>query len=311
MPSLFNTHSLRRARALLFLFGGAACARAYEGESICPCHGFGGNRPTRSRLRSSAWPGRTVEPTKTQAPAPPAEGGSPAQQKRRRGNRGGRNRKKPGAERVRDRRGEGREAEGRRSPSSLRRSRSARSRPTAAAVLPAPPPAASPRAAPGREARAARLGRRQRAARRRPRGRPGRRGVPRAAGAPLDRGEHLQGRRRQRPPGDGGRVRRDRPREERLPLRGRDRRPRARRPPPQRPPYHRPDQPRRGSPRPGGQGPDEDEGRAAHHRDLAPGPLRRLRPERRRASASPAGSRRTSAPACATSSRRSPRSRAA
>ena len=42
-----------------------------------------------------------------------------------------------------------------------------------------------------------------------------------------------------------------------------------------------------------------------------PGPLRRLRPERRRASASRAGSRRTSAPACATSSRRSPRRRAA
>ena len=50
-------------------------------------------------------------------------------------------------------------------------------------------------------------------------------------------------------------------------------------------------------PRPGGQGPDEDEGRAAHDRDLAARPLRRLRPARRRASASRAGSRTTSATA--------------
>jgi ribonuclease G len=42
-------------------------------------------------------PAAQVEQAKTQAPAPPSEGGSPAQQKRRRGNRGGRNRKKNGA----------------------------------------------------------------------------------------------------------------------------------------------------------------------------------------------------------------------
>ena len=41
--------------------------------------------------------------------------------------------------------------------------------------------------------------------------------------------------------------------------------------------------PRPGGPRPGGQGPDEVEGRAAHDRDLAARPLRRLRPARRRA----------------------------
>ena len=59
------------------------------------------------------------------------------------------------------------------------------------------------------------------------RGRQGRRGLPGPPVAPLDRREHLQGRRRQRPSGDGGVVRRRRPRPQRLPLRGRDRRPRA------------------------------------------------------------------------------------
>ena len=99
-------------------------------------------------------------------------------------------------------------------------------------------------------------------------------------GAPLDRRQHLQGRRRQRASGHGGGVRRDRPREERLPLRRRDRRPGARGQAPARPPDHRPDQPRRGGARPGGQGPDEDEGRPPDDRDLAARPLRRLRPER-------------------------------
>ena len=83
-------------------------------------------------------------------------------------------------------------------------------------------------------------------------------------------------------PGHGGRVRRDRPREERLPLRRRDRRPRARGPQ-GRAQDPGPDPARPDDPRPGGQGPDEDEGRAAHDRDLAARPLRRLRPARRRA----------------------------
>ena len=82
-------------------------------------------------------------------------------------------------------------------------------------------------------------------------------------------------------PGHGGRVRRDRPREERLPLRRRDRRPGARaRPRPQDP---GPDQQGPDDPRAGGQGPDEDEGRAADDADLAARPLRRLRPAGRRA----------------------------
>src|SRR5581483_2022679 len=58
---------------------------------------------------------------------------------------------------------------------------------------PGVPPAggAAPRSAAEGEARADRLGRRRRAARRRARGRQGRRGLPRAAGAALDRREHL------------------------------------------------------------------------------------------------------------------------
>ena len=72
--------------------------------------------------------------------------------------------------------------------------------------------------------------------------------------APLDRREHLQGRRRQRPPGHGGVVRRRRPRPQRLPLRGRDRRARARGQAPRQahPGAHLP---RPGSPRPGRQDP--------------------------------------------------------
>ena len=81
-------------------------------------------------------------------------------------------------------------------------------------------------------------------------------------------------------PGHGGGVRRDRPREERLPLRRRDRRPRARGPE-GRAEDPGPDQARRDRPRPGRQGPDEVEGRAADDRDLAPRPLPRVRPERR------------------------------
>ena len=142
---------------------------------------------------------------------------------------------------------------------------------------PAPPRAAEARAAAEGEARAADLRRRRRAARRDPRGRPRRRGLPRAARAPLDRRQHLPRHGRQRPARDGGRVRRDRPREERLPLRRRDRRARARGQA-ARQEDHRPDRPRPADHGAGGQGPDEDEGRAADDRDLAPRPLPRLRP---------------------------------
>ena len=144
----------------------------------------------------------------------------------------------------------------------------------------AAPAGAAARAAAAGEARAPDLGRRRRAACRAARGRPRRRGLPRAAGAALDRRQHLPRHRRQRPPGDGVRVRRDRPRAERLPVRRRDRRPRARGQAP-RQEDHRPDPARAADPRPGGQGSDEDEGRPADDGDLAAGPLPRLRPERR------------------------------
>ena len=93
-------------------------------------------------------------------------------------------------------------------------------------------------------------------------------------------GQHLPRHRRQRAARHGGGVRRDRPREERVPLRRRDRRPRARgQAARQEDPG--PDPARPADPRPGGQGPDEDEGRAADDGDLAARPLPRLRPERR------------------------------
>ena len=84
-----------------------------------------------------------------------------------------------------------------------------------------------------------------------------------------------------RPSGDGGRVRRDWPGEERISLRRRDRHAGARGPqastedpgPPE---------PRRGAPRAGRQGSDEVEGRAADDRDLAARPLRRVCAQRRR-----------------------------
>ena len=161
-----------------------------------------------------------------------------------------------------------------------RRAEAVRAQVARAAAALAPPAAAEARPAAEGQARAADLGRRGREARRRARGRPGRRGLSRAARAPFDRRQHLPRRRRQRPAGDGGRVRRDRAREERVPLRRRDRRPRARGP------QERPQDP--GSDpegpdgaRPGGQGPDEDEGRAPHDRGLARRPLRRLCPAQR------------------------------
>src|SRR5205085_2827002 len=74
----------------------------------------------------------------------------------------------------------------------------------------------------------------------------------------------------------GGRLRRDRPGEERLPVRRRDRRPGARARP--RPAHPGPDQPRPDDPRAGGEGPDEDEGGPPDDADLASRPVRRLRP---------------------------------
>ena len=75
----------------------------------------------------------------------------------------------------------------------------------------------------------------------------------------VDRRQRLQGRRRQHPARDGGLVRRHRAREERLPVRRRDRRSRARR---QAPRQADPgaDQARGGGARPGRQGPDGDQG---------------------------------------------------
>ena len=257
-----------------------------------------------------ASPLHSPTPRPVDGPRPPAEAGDRAQQRRRRGSRGGRGRKKhgrgaapPQAEKKPEKKAPEKE-QGRRKPSASRLRRRAGSTPSRRRAQPrrAPPPA--------REARAHGLGRRRRAARRGARGRRRRRGLPRAARAPLDRREHLQGRRRQRAARHGGRVRRDRPREERLPLRRRDRRPelegtrRTAADP-------GPDQPRPGGPRPGGQGPDEDEGRAAHDRDLAPRPLRRLRPVRRGHRRLAPARATTSATASATSSRSSRRRRAA
>ena len=122
-------------------------------------------------------------------------------------------------------------------------------------------------------------------------------------GGALDRRQHLQGQGRQRPARPRGRLRRHRPRQERLPARRRDRAAGRRagqaRPRQERPAHHRPAQAGAGDRRPGRQGPAEDQGRAAldgaHHRRALHG----LRARRARASASRAGSRTRSATACA------------
>ena len=170
-----------------------------------------------------------TEAPEVEAPEQPATTGeeAPKTTRRRRGSRGGRNRRKPArrpAARRRRRRRKSREAQaaGRRSsPSGGRRSAAAARSGQRRRVATKRAPASA------REARARHLGRHRRAAGRRPRGRPGRRGLPRAPRTPLDRRQHLQGEGRQRPPRHGGRIRRDRPREERVPVRRRDRRPRA------------------------------------------------------------------------------------
>ena len=88
-------------------------------------------------------------------------------------------------------------------------------------------------------------------------------------------GQHLQGQGRQRPARPRGRVRRHRPRQERLPARRRDRAARRRDAPPRprqggRQEDRRPAQARAGDRRAGRQGPAEDQGRAPvdgpHHR---------------------------------------------
>ena len=229
-------------------------------------------------------PGRPEEGTDAVAPQ---EATDPTKKRRRRGSRGGRGKKKPtqpggspeAADAVEARDG----GEGRWEGARTRASRAeAGAEDAGPQVGEGRPPSYrdAARTPADCEARPRHLRGRRRAARGDPGGRPRRRGLPRAARAPLDRREHLPRRRRQRAARHGGGVRRDRAREERLPLRRRDRRPRARGPE-GREEDPGPDPPRRDGSRPGGQGPDEVEGRAAHDRDLAPGPLPRVRPERR------------------------------
>ena len=131
----------------------------------------------------------------------------------------------------------------------------------------------------------------------------GRRALRRAPRLALDRRQHLQGRRRQRPARHGGGVRRHRAGAQRLPARRRDRHPRRQggaeaRPRPG-PADRRADQARPGDRRPGRQGPAEDEGRAALDAALDRRPLPRLHAAGRAASASAAGSPTPSATRCA------------
>ena len=135
-----------------------------------------------------------------------------------------------------------------------------------------------PRGAAGSARTAGRPKARRRAPKKAPPRLPRRRALPRAPRQPLDRRQHLQGQGRQRPARAGGRVRRHRPRQERLPPRRRDRAA-GRRDAAARPRQggrqedHRPAQARPGDRRPGRQGPAEDEGRppvdgADHRRAL-------------------------------------------
>ena len=273
MPRLFH-NPLRRAPT-----AAARLRTHHSGDIVCHFPGSGA-RSRRTRRAQSAPPhdpklkSLTVdEPAAGRRRRSRRRTTDAAPKKRRRGTRGGRNRKKRRPRRRR--RGATAVAE---KPAPQRAEGAGAQARTHAARARRTPPKRAPLPKAKREL--AHLGRRGREARRRARGRQGRRGLPRAARAPLDRRQHLPRRRRQRPAGHGGRVRRDRPREERLPLRRRDRRPRARGPQ-GRPQDPGPDPARREDPRPGGQGPDEDEGRAAHDRDLAARPLRRLRPARR------------------------------
>jgi hypothetical protein len=165
------------------------------------------------------------ELTDPAADAADSESTDPTKPKRRRGSRGGRGRKKPAPPQraaAPERKEKAEPKQPQRRELSQRRSAAATSRPAAAVSRQrrAPLPAAKREllvSVDVGERRVAILEDGQVAE-----------VYPRAAGAPLDRRQHLPRPRRQRPARDGGRVRRDRPREERLPLRRRDRQPRAR-----------------------------------------------------------------------------------
>ena len=290
MPSSFNTHQLRTdARSCAW----AAAARAREGDIICPCPGFAGSSTdaaTARRHRVGAgcrWhqlkhrtstdrrgrgPRRATRPRSRSAVAAVAAAGiaaSPTTARRRRPRQtpereaaaagAGREAQRGREEARRERAADASAAASNRAAASRRAARRSRPRSASCSSRSTSPRSASPSSRTTASPRSTSSG-------------PERRSIA---------GNIYKGVVDNVLPGNGGRVRRDRPREERLPLRRRDRRPRARGPPAARPPDHRPDQPRRGGPRPGGQGSDEDEGRAADDRDLAPRPLRRLRPARR------------------------------
>ena len=182
-------------------------------------------RPTCGRPELESGPEQQL--TDPAADAAATESTDPTKPKRRRGSRGGRGRKKPGATSTAGAAAEtatAPEREGRRQAAARAPALPAAGTPPRPVPAAPPPRAAAPRPASGREARAARLCRRRReACRRLEDGKP-----PRSISSgrtPLDRGQHLSRSGRQRPAGNGGGFRRDRPREERLPLRRRDRRP--------------------------------------------------------------------------------------
>ena len=230
MAMVFNIRSARPAP-------GVPCARARYNEERHYLPWFRWKNKKTSRRRRQAPDGGTLprlsrRPSRARQRAAADGAGEALKNKRRRGSRGGRGRKKrPAGRAVR-----AAEAAAETDPQRSRpaRRRSAASGPSGrrpappAGGAPTPSSAAAAGAAAGCQARAADLGRHRRAARRGDRGRSRRRGLPRAARAALDRREHLPRCRRQRPARDGGGVRRDRAREERIPLRRRDRRARAR-----------------------------------------------------------------------------------
>ena len=111
-----------------------------------------------------------------------------------------------------------------------------------------------------------------------PRGRPRGRVLHRAPRPALGGGPRLEGPGRERPRGDGGRLHRGGPREERLPARGRGRRPRRAQ---AQAPDRRPAEARRRGAGAGDQGRHGQQGRAPDHAALAGRALRGLRALRR------------------------------
>ena len=316
MPRLFHhpssTRHLRRAPA-----SGRAARAHFQGDSFCHFPGFAAARRKWSRRRLRQ-PLLSVENLTSRSPTsrPRPRGGDSRSDHPRR-------KRSAAAAAVAARAQEEAGAEGatRRRPTARPRAGRAPRRPTAQAD-------GADGAKRGRRAQA--HARRTRASRRAPRRKPPRRApLPEAkrellvsvdAGEQrvailedgqvaevylerperrLDRRQHLPRHGRQRAARHGGGVRRDRPREERLPLRRRDRRPRAREAATARKIQDlisaRPD-----DPRPGGQGPDEDEGRAPDDRRSRCPAASSSSSRRARASASRAGSRTTSAPASRT-----------